>query len=54
MGWIASKWKSWFGKKENTETTNTTETKDSKGNTVINVDATPKKNWFQRNWGWLV
>lgn len=54
VGWIASKWKSWFGKKENTETTNTTETKDSKGNTVINVDATPKKNWFQRNWGWLV
>lgn len=53
VGWVASKWKSLFGKKDKKETNNATESKDSKGNTVINVDAIPKKNWFQRNWGWL-
>ena len=44
----------WNETTETSNSTNSTETKDSKGNTVINVDATPKKNWFQRNWGWLV
>lgn len=44
----------WNETTETSNSTNSTETKDNKGNTVINVDATPKKNWFQRNWGWLV
>ena len=53
VGWVASKWKSWFGKKEDKQS-NSTETKDEKWNTIINVDAKEKKNRWQRNRGWVV
>ncbi len=52
--WLWNKFK-WTDKKEENENNNsTTETKDSKGNTVINVDAKEKKSWWQKAFPWIV
>ena len=47
------KWKSRFGKKEIT-VEKSKESTDKQGNTIVNVDATPKKSWFQKAFPWLV
>lgn len=54
VGWVASKWKSWFGKKDKKETNSEPSGSDKKEETNKSSDTKEKKSRWQRNKWWIV